>query len=110
MCIDGMDSTSRWPGWMENLGTCGVSWQAWVLLSTKHPEMNMCGTLKVYPNGQRAHAGNLQHFAIQQDSGMIGRRDGKSGHVLAERDAAERQLWEQIESPNHHDRTEVGLQ
>ena len=41
---------------------------------------------------------------------MIGCRDGKSGHVLAERDAAERQLWEQIESPNHHDRTEVGLQ
>ena len=41
---------------------------------------------------------------------MIGRQDDKSERVLAERDAAEGQLWEQIESPNHCDRTEVGLQ
>ena len=41
---------------------------------------------------------------------MIGCRNGKGERVLAEWDAPERQLWEQIESPNHHYRTKIGLQ
>ena len=56
------------------------------------------------------YAGNLQHSAIQQDTGMIGRRDGKSERILAEWHAAKGQLWQQTKSPNHRDWTEVGLQ
>ena len=70
----------------------------------------MWGTSIGISERSRAYAGNLQHFAIQQDTGTIGGRDGKSERVLAEWDAPEGQLWEQIESPNHRDRTEVGLQ
>ena len=53
----------------------------------------MWGHRKIHPNGQRAYAGNLQHPAIQQDTGTTGHRDGQSEHFLVERDAAERQLW-----------------
>ena len=41
---------------------------------------------------------------------MIGHRDGKREHILAEQHAAKGQLWEQTKSPNHRDLTEVGLQ
>ena len=48
----------------------------------------------IHPNGQGAHAGNLQHPAVQQDSRTTSHRDGQSKCFLVERGAAERQLWE----------------
>ena len=81
-----------------------------VTLNERSQDEHVGGHQKIHPNGQRVYVGNLQHLAIQQDSGTTGHRDGQSEHFLAEWDATERQLWKRTESPSHRHRTEVGLQ